>query len=93
MIPAAPQLALPPPGTPEQVEMTDKVALAVLSIPEDRRSEAVDRIVWLYFDSVQRAFPEYGEDLHAQSTVNFIRALRRRIQSLHFTTSGHVGQA
>ncbi|MDP2376089.1 hypothetical protein [Reyranella sp.] len=84
---------LPPPGTPEQVELVDTLALAVLSVAPDQRDEALCRAVAGYVDAVEQAFPQYSDELRRQSTVNFIRALRRRFQSLSFSADGHVGQA
>lgn len=85
--------SLPPPGTPEQVELTDTVALLVLTFPEGQRSDIVRQIVWRYYQSLEKSFPQYGDELLQRSTINFIRALRQRFESLHFAADGHVGHA
>ncbi len=87
------ELSLPPPGTPEQVETTNAIALALLGVPVERRAAAVESIVWRYHAAIQREFPQYPDELHRQSTVNFIRALRTRYQSLHFAEGGKVARA
>lgn len=86
-------VALPPPNLPEQVELADQIAFAIMTIPHERWPQVLLRVVAEYRLAIDEAFSDYPEELLDRSASNFGLALVRRLRALVLASAGTVGQA